>query len=46
MLLAVLVLFVENLSIEIELDMAFLGGHVFKALEELNQLSRPAGNIA
>ena len=43
MLLAVLVLFVENLSIEIELDMAFLGGHVFKASEELNQLSWPTG---
>ena len=37
--LAVLVFFVENLSVEIELDIAFLGGHVFKALEELNQLS-------
>ena len=43
MLLAVLVLYVENLSIEIELDMAFLGGHVSKASEELNQLSWPTG---
>ena len=41
--LAVLVFFLEKVSVEIELDIAFLGGHVFKALEELNQLSWPAG---